>query len=63
MEEKVDAQKVLAAKLSDFSITLTSKDTILYALGLGMSRDPLDSNELAYTYELHENFKILPTMM
>mmetsp|Transcript_8289 Transcript_8289/g.8163 ORF Transcript_8289/g.8163 Transcript_8289/m.8163 type:complete len:300 (+) Transcript_8289:15-914(+) len=37
------------------------RDTILYALGVGMSRDPMDTKELAFTYENSENFKVLPT--
>jgi len=30
-------------------------------LGLGYSNDPLNSTELPFTYELHEDFKIVPT--
>ena len=39
----------------------SARDTILYALGVGLGRDPLDPTELAY---LHEggDLKVLPTM-
>lgn len=39
----------------------TERDTILYALGVGTSRDPMDSKEIQFTYENAENFKVLPT--
>jgi acyl dehydratase len=37
-----------------------TRDTILYALGLGASQDPLDPDELRLTYE--KNLVALPTM-
>lgn len=37
------------------------RDAILYALGIGFSKDPLKDDELQYTYERHENFKVFPT--
>jgi acyl dehydratase len=36
------------------------KDTILYALGIGMAQDPLDSSELAFVYE--KALRVVPTM-
>lgn len=38
----------------------TWRDTVLYALGIGLGRDPLDGSELAYLYE--ERLQVLPTM-
>lgn len=35
------------------------KDVMLYALGVGMSRDPMNETELAFTYE--RNLKVIPT--
>lgn len=40
--------------------TLTDKDVMLYALSIGMSEDPLDPVELAYTYE--KGLKVFPMM-
>ncbi len=37
------------------------RDVALYALGIGAARDPLDSSELNYVYELGANFHVLPT--
>jgi acyl dehydratase len=36
------------------------KDTILYALGIGMAQDPLNSRELAFVYE--KALSVVPTM-
>ena len=38
----------------------TERDTILYALGLGLGRDPLNKDELHYTYE--KGLVALPTL-
>jgi acyl dehydratase len=38
----------------------THRDTILYALGLGLGQDPLDPVQLRYTYE--DGLQALPTM-
>jgi acyl dehydratase len=39
----------------------TERDTILYALGIGLGADPLDKADLAYLYE-RGDLKVLPTM-
>jgi 3-hydroxyacyl-CoA dehydrogenase/3a,7a,12a-trihydroxy-5b-cholest-24-enoyl-CoA hydratase/multifunctional beta-oxidation protein/peroxisomal enoyl-CoA hydratase 2 len=38
-----------------------TKEAILYALGIGFSRDPYNQDELMFTYELHKKFRIFPT--
>ena len=43
----LDYQKVRAWKSGDVRHVYTSKDTILYALGLGMGTDPLDPAHFA----------------
>ena len=40
--------------------TLTERDTILYALGLGFGEDPTDKKELAFVYE--DGLKAVPSM-
>jgi len=40
--------------------TLTPRDTMLYALGVGLGADPMDEQQLQYVYE--KNLKALPTM-
>lgn len=43
--------------------TYTEKDTILYALGLGLGTDPLSPSHLRATYERAEGFGALPAMV
>ncbi|WP_158970070.1 MaoC/PaaZ C-terminal domain-containing protein [Chachezhania sediminis] len=43
--------------------TYTRKDTILYALGLGLGADPLDPAHLRATYERDPGFCALPSMV
>lgn len=40
--------------------TYTERDTMLYALGVGLGSDPLDAQQLQYVYE--ENLQVLPSM-
>ena len=55
----IDPEKLLALKIPDIEHSFCEKDAILYALGVGMGRDPSDARELAFVYEKHQ--KILPT--
>ena len=41
--------------------TYTTKDSILYALGLGFGADPMDEKQLRFTFE-EEGFDAVPTM-
>src|ERR1700757_771865 len=55
----VNYDKLLALKIPDAEHTYTDKDTILYALGVGLGHDPLDLKQLDFVYEKH--LKALPT--
>lgn len=55
----IDYQKLLALKIPDAEHTYTERDTILYALGVGVGQDPMDLRDLAYVYE--PGLKTLPT--
>jgi peroxisomal enoyl-CoA hydratase 2 len=41
--------------------SITVRDAIIYALGIGYSEDPLNKQHLNFTYENSEDFKICPT--
>ena len=56
----IDHQKLLNHAIPPVEQTLTKRDTILYALGVGLGADPVDQDQLQYVYE--ENLKALPTM-
>jgi acyl dehydratase len=55
----INYDKLLALKIPDVEHTYTDKDTILYALGVGLGQDPLDPKQLDFVYE--KNLKALPT--
>jgi acyl dehydratase len=46
--------------IEDVTQHYTERDTMLYALGLGVGEDPLDAEQLCYVYE--KNLQAIPTM-
>ena len=56
----IDYAKTMAWRSGDVRHSYTAKDTILYALGLGIGADPLDPAQLRFTYE--KDLVTLPTM-
>eukprot|EP00004_Rigifila_ramosa_P005693 TRINITY_DN16360_c0_g1_i1.p1 TRINITY_DN16360_c0_g1~~TRINITY_DN16360_c0_g1_i1.p1 ORF type:complete len:298 (-),score=69.14 TRINITY_DN16360_c0_g1_i1:34-927(-) len=54
MAEKTDAKKIVGFKYPVEEASYNARDLIIYSLGIG-------SNDLAFTYELHENFAAFPT--
>jgi len=55
----IDLDEVVGAQLAPTEASWDEDDIILYHLGLGAGADPVDPNELEYTYEA--NLKVLPT--
>lgn len=53
-------ENVLNRRIPDVEQHLTKRDTILYALGVGLGADPCDRDQLRFVYE--ENLQALPTM-
>jgi acyl dehydratase len=49
-----------AAKYSPIPQTVTARDAMLYALGIGFGDDPLDPRALKYVYE--KDLEVFPTM-
>ena len=56
----IDRESLLATELTDFPASYTESDVMLYALGVGLGSDPLDSDELAFVSE-HAGLRTLPT--
>jgi len=52
-------EKLLALDIPPVEHSYGPKDCMLYALGLGFGRDPMNEDELAFVYE--KNLKVLPT--
>lgn len=51
-----DPTKVIGKVYSDYKVDLSHKDSILYALGIGFSKNPLNRAHQRYTYENDKNF-------
>ena len=55
----IDYEKLLALKIPDAEHSYSERDTILYALGIGVGHDPMSRGELQFVYE--PKLKTLPT--
>ncbi len=58
----LDYDTVMSKVETDLPFSYTDTEAILYAVAVGMGRDPLDARELPYVYEQGEQFKTLPTL-
>ncbi len=60
--EYIDVDEALGFEMPAVTSSFDERDLALYALGVGAARDPLDTKELAFVYEMSgEGFKMLPT--
>ena len=57
----IDPDQLLALDLPEIVHSYSVKDTILYALGIGVGQDPLDERQLAFVHE--DGLRALPTMV
>jgi acyl dehydratase len=55
----INPDKLLALQIPEAEHSYSDKDTILYALGVGVGIDPLDAQQLDFVYE--KNLKALPS--
>src|ERR1700752_3309525 len=51
--------KLISRRFPPVEQTYSAKDTILYALGVGVGADPLDPKELPFVYE--KGLRIIPS--
>lgn len=56
----LDIDRLGAYRIPDTAMTLTRRDTVLYALGMGLGADPVNEGELRFVYE--KDLAALPTM-
>jgi len=54
--------KLMATSFTDIEYNYSDRETMLYALSIGLGRDPLDEKELAYVYEQRGPLKTVPAM-
>ncbi len=57
----IDYEKLMALKSEGNRFTYSDRETMLYAVGVGMGRDPYDENELPYVFE-KDTLKTVPSM-
>jgi acyl dehydratase len=57
---RIDYESLLSWDIPEVVQTITTKDCILYALGVGLGEDPVDAQQLRYVYEA--GLEMLPTM-
>jgi len=56
----LDYQKLKNLDLGVITQTYSQRDSILYALGIGLGMDPLDPAQLPFVYE--KNLQAVPSM-
>ncbi len=56
----IDYDKLLGLHIPEVEHSYTDRDTMLYALGVGVGHDPLDTRQLDFVYE--KNLKPLPSL-
>ena len=56
----IDYDDMMQSGATGLTAAYDEKDVMLYALGIGMGRDPLDEKELAFVYE-NNGLKVVPT--
>lgn len=56
----IDYDKLINWKIPEVEQRYTKRDTMLYALGVGLGADPCDESQLKFVYE--QNLQALPTM-
>jgi len=57
----IDYDKLMSLKREGERFSYTDRETLLYAISVGMGRNPLDADELPYVYETTA-FKTVPSM-
>jgi acyl dehydratase len=56
----INYDEVMQLKASDRPFSYTDRETMLYALGIGFGRDPLNESELPFVYE--NGLRTIPTL-
>lgn len=56
----IDYDDMMQSGATGLAASYDEKDVMLYALGVGFGRDPLDENELPFVYE-NNGLKVVPT--
>ena len=57
----LDYDKVMSLKSEGETFTYSDRESMLYALGVGFGRDPMNTDELKFVYETPD-MRTVPTM-
>jgi MFE-2 hydratase 2 N-terminal domain len=60
-EPKLNYERIMAYRPADILVSYGERECILYALGIGIGMDPLDTGELKFVYE-RAGLQAFPTM-
>ena len=47
--------------MADYELLIDNRSAILYALGIGFQKDPMNAKDYSFTYENADNFQTFPT--
>eukprot|EP00794_Sanderia_malayensis_P013874 gene13874-15322_t len=61
VEKGLDPSKIIGYSFPETKFTYSTKDAILFALGVGVDVNKETNSHLKYLYENHEEFSVLPT--
>ena len=56
----IDYEKLMSLETKNQEFSYSDKETMLYGLGVGFGKDPLNDNELKFVYE--KDLKTVPSM-
>ncbi|MES2481261.1 MAG: MaoC/PaaZ C-terminal domain-containing protein [Pseudomonadota bacterium] len=59
----MNLEKLVKFPIPSIEATLTARDAMLYALGVGIGDRPEHPNDLQYLYERAEPFKVMPSLV
>lgn len=57
-----DLTKAIGAKQKPYEVFVDNREVILYALGIGFQKDPMNGADYNFTYENADEFKSFPTV-
>ena len=58
----VTYEQLMALQAKDVASAYTERDSMLYAVAIGMGRDPMDTTELDFVYERRGTLRAVPSM-
>lgn len=59
-EPEWDLEKAQGSKMAPYEVKVTNNDCILYNLGIGFQKDPMNKDHYKFTYENAEDFQSFP---